>query len=155
MNRTEIINAQRYRALTRRQKQLLRDVVDAVLAYECVPFSCEVAITLVGGSRIRQLNREFRQIDAETDVLSFPSGEYSSAFEATEDEPCYLGDMALNVRRAEEQSLAYGHSFEREIAFLTAHSMLHLLGYDHMKEDEEVEMFARQENILNKMGITR
>lgn len=155
MNRTEIINAQRYRALTRRQKQLLRDVVDAVLDYEHVSFPCEVAITLVGGSRIRQLNREFRQIDAETDVLSFPSGEYPPEREATADEPCYLGDMALNIHRAEEQSMAYGHSFERELAFLTAHSMLHLLGYDHMKEDEEVVMFARQEDILNKMGITR
>lgn len=149
---TEIINAQRKKTLTRRQKQLLKDVVDAVLDYEHVTVPCEVSLTLVSGARIRKLNKTFRDIDRETDVLSFPSGDWPAAENA---ETCFLGDIVISAERAFAQAEEYGHSFERELGFLCAHSTLHLLGYDHMTESEEIDMFARQEAVLAKMGLVR
>jgi probable rRNA maturation factor len=104
----------------------------------------EVVITLVDNEAIQKLNNKFRQIDRETDVLSFPL-----------DEEDALGDIIISIPRAKEQAEEYGHSFEREMAFLTVHGFLHLLGYDHHTEVEEKEMFSRQEAILAKCGLTR
>ena len=109
---------------------------------------------------IRVLNAQHRGIDRATDVLSFPMLEYDDDGEMfddpgdIEDELC-LGDIVISLERAAEQAEEYGHSFEREVGFLTVHSMLHLLGYDHMTEEEEKEMFGFQKEILTKMGLER
>ena len=147
----QIINSQRFRTLTREQKRLICRTVQSVAEYEGVQCDCEVCVNLVGKVTIRRLNREFRGIDRTTDVLSFPSGEYPPQGQ----DHCYLGDIAINVAQAQFQAEEYGHSFEREIAFLTAHSALHLLGYDHQTESEARDMFARQEAVLTAMGVTR
>ena len=112
----------------------------------------DACLMLTTPEGIRALNRSFRKVDAVTDVLSFPSRE-GEALAGPEDG--YLGDVALCVARAEEQAAAYGHSLGRELAFLCVHGALHLLGYDHMEPAQERAMFARQEEILNGMGLTR
>ena len=116
----------------------------------------EVSVTYTDNLGIRELNRFYRNIDHETDVLSFPIMD-SEGFDI---DPvtysCMLGDIVISVEKAIEQAIEYGHSFEREIAFLTVHSMLHLLGYDHVNsEEEEKEMFEKQKFILETLGYTR
>lgn len=115
----------------------------------------EVSLTLTDDEGIRELNREHRDKDSATDVLSFPQYESLKDMEELEEDYLYLGDIVISVERALEQSLAYNHSFEREMCFLVVHSMLHLLGYDHMTPEEETEMKALQEAILDQMGIRR
>ncbi|WP_304507322.1 rRNA maturation RNase YbeY [Anaerotignum sp.] len=127
------------------------------LQYEGFEKPCEVSVSIVDNEEIRQINKQFRDIDRATDVLSFPlltfeDGERSDVNEKGE---ILLGDIIISLERAKEQAKEYGHSLKREIAFLTAHSMLHLLGYDHMEEEEEKEMFAKQREILIKAGIPR
>ncbi|MBP3300756.1 MAG: rRNA maturation RNase YbeY [Clostridia bacterium] len=143
-------NQQRKERTPKALKDLIRSTVSAVLDYEGISAPGELSVLFVDNRSIRELNRDFRNIDRATDVLSFPSGE------DPEGEFFYIGDMALSLERAREQSEEYGHSFEREVAFLTAHSVLHCLGYDHETgvEDEQ-EMFARQEAVLQRMGLTR
>ena len=104
----------------------------------------EVAVTFVDNERIKELNRQFRNKDKSTDVLSFPLDEEDS-----------LGDIIISIPKAREQAEEYGHSFERELGFLTVHGFLHLVGYDHETEAEEKEMFARQEQILQQFGLIR
>ncbi len=148
-----IINQQRKERTPKTLKDLIRAAVNAVLDYEGVTAECEMSVLLVDDKAIRELNRDFRQIDRATDVLSFPSGEYPVEEGA---EWFYVGDMALSLERARKQSEEYGHSFEREVAFLTAHSVLHCLGYDHVDgPEQEAEMFSRQEEILQGMGMIR
>ena len=149
----ELINSQRAVSVTRQLKLLVKKTVDAVLEHEKIDFPCELTVTFLNNSKIQKLNKEFRDIEAPTDVLSFPSGDYPGEF--SEDKPCYLGDIAISLERAEKQRQEYGHSLEREIAFLVAHSVLHLLGYDHIEESDELTMFAKQETILSEMGVTR
>ena len=96
--------------------------------------------------------RDYRSVDRPTDVLSFPSNE-GDALSAVPDG--FLGDIAISIDRAKAQAEEYGHSFERELSFLTVHGCLHILGYDHMNDEERQEMFALQDKILNDMGITR
>jgi len=124
----------------------------------------EVALTFVDDKRIRELNREYRGIDRPTDVLSFAlnedGGEPDIVFgdlSDDEDDPIsgMLGDIVISLERAKAQSEAYGHSLEREIGFLFVHGFLHLLGYDHQTEEEERIMFAKQEEILRRAGLTR
>lgn len=122
--------------------KLLRDTVAEALAYEGIEGEQEVSILICDEEEIHRLNLEFREIDRPTDVLSFP------LFEEGE-----LGDIVISLPRALQQAEEYGHSTERELAFLTAHSVLHLLGYDH--ENGETEMFEKQEEILGKMGLVR
>lgn len=134
-------------------KDLIRRTVFAVLEHENVSAACETTVLFVDDAGIRELNREFRQIDRATDVLSFPSGEYPPARDVSE---LYVGDVALSLQRARRQAEEYGHSYEREVAFLVAHSVLHCLGYDHETGDaEEAEMFSLQEEILAGMGLKR
>ncbi len=143
-------------------EELIKRCVLAVLEYEECDFDAEVSITIVDEDEIKALNGEHRQKDSVTDVLSFPILEFDedgdiidSEFDF-DDELVMLGDIVICAKRASEQASQYGHSFERELAFLTVHSMLHLLGYDHEhSDDEEQEMFLRQKEILDKMGITR
>lgn len=138
-------------AVTPQIKRLIVSAAAAALEYENFGGRAEVSVTLCGDGRIRELNRDYRGIDRVTDVLSFP------LFDEEEDGgKTPLGDIVIDVDRAAAQAHEYGHSFEREIAFLTVHSMLHLLGYDHEEgKAEESEMFARQEAILSSMGLER
>lgn len=149
-----ILNDQDKLPVTAAHEKLIRDTVRAVLSAEGPACACEVTVKLINNNKIRYLNKKMRGIDRITDVLSFPSGD-----DAEEDIAMCgsfdLGDMAISLERAQRQSVLYGHSFTRELAFLVAHSMLHLLGYDHMTPEEETEMFEKQEEILIKMGITR
>lgn len=108
-----------------------------------------VAVTLVSDDRIRVLNREHRRIDAVTDVLSFPLlGGDGAEFILPDGEPVHLGDVVVDVEQARRQAADYGHSFEREIAYLTTHGILHLLGHDHEEDDQRVAMRNREEEIL-------
>ncbi len=147
----EIINEQtEIKGVINETKKTVREVVSAVLESEHENDGASVSVTFVDNERIRELNREFRNIDRATDVLSFPADEPIVGGKGR-----FLGDIALSLERAKTQSEEYGHSFRREVAFLTAHSVLHLLGYDHIVPDEEKEMFAKQEKVLSDMGITR
>lgn len=136
-------------------EELIEQCTAAALAEEEIEDDAEVSVTLVDNARIREMNAEFRDIDRETDVLSFPLGD-ENGFEVDPDtDAILLGDIVISLEKAKSQAEEYGHSFRREVAFLLTHSLFHLLGYDHMTEDEEKEMFAKQEKVLQKLGITR
>lgn len=113
----------------------------------------EISLTLVSLDEIRELNRDYRDVDRETDVLSFPQ------FEDVEDMPEFgelcLGDVVICLDKVEEQAKEFGHSFERELIYLFVHSMLHLLGYDHMEEEEKAAMRQREEAVMNAIGLER
>lgn len=146
---------------------LLKKVVEACLDYENCPYETEVNILFTNDDEIRAINKEFRDKDAPTDVLSFPNNDFDipGNFEKLEENiagafhpetgELILGDIVISVDRAKLQAIEYGHSLEREIAFLTAHSMFHLFGYDHMEENERIEMEQKQNNVLEKLQIFR
>ena len=128
-------------------KMLVRNSIEATLAFENVTAPCEVSVTFADNKGIQAINREYRQIDAPTDVLSFPLFEEQGGKKQ-------LGDIVLSLERCAVQAEEFGHSFERECAFLTVHSTLHLLGYDHVNgEEEEMDMRKRQTAIVEKMGF--
>ncbi len=133
--------------ITHRLKLLVRRAIVATLQYEGVKKRCEASVTFTDDKGIRALNRTYRGIDRATDVLSFPLFEES-------DEEMQLGDIVISLERCHAQAEEFGHSFERECAFLTVHSTLHLLGYDHETgEEEERDMRARQTAIVTAMGL--
>ena len=133
-------------------RTLIRRAVKATLKSEAFDRPCEVSVTIVDNETIHEINLEHRGIDRPTDVLSFPM--FDEDFDDGED--CVLGDIVISLEKAKEQAEAYGHSIEREIAFLTVHSVLHLLGYDHEEgKAEESEMFEKQEAVLSGMGLAR
>ena len=147
-------------------EEIINEVVCASLDYEGCPYEAEVSVTLTDNESIHAINKEFRNIDNPTDVLSFPLVDYEEAgeFDFLEDrDDCFnpesgelmLGDIVISVEKVYEQADKYGHSPKRELAFLTAHSMLHLFGYDHMTPDEAAVMEKGQEEILAAIGITR
>ena len=136
-------------------RPLIRKCCSAALKKEGICDSCEISVTIVDNETIKQLNSQTRGIDRETDVLSFPLGENGEYEVNYATDALLLGDIVISLPKALEQAQEYGHSAEREIAFLTVHSMLHLLGYDHIEDDDRVVMRAREEEILNYMGITR
>ena len=115
----------------------------------------EVSVTLTNNDYIHQLNRKYRQIDRPTDVLSFALNESEEPDIENGPDINVLGDIILSVERAEEQAADYGHSLRREIAFLTVHGMLHLLGYDHMEEADRLEMEKEQRYVMGQLGISR
>ncbi len=141
---------------------LIKNVIDLCMKSEKLDKEYEVSVLIVDDDEIRLINKEHRDIDKSTDVLSFPMAEFVNG-ELISDEGDYdieldelmLGDIIISAETAKRQAIEYGHSFEREIAFLTAHSCFHLLGYDHMIEYEEKIMFSKQEAILQEMGLTR
>lgn len=137
-------------------KMLIRRAVCATLEYELYGNDCEISVTLTDNEGIHALNKQFRGIDSPTDVLSFPLVEYEGTDEPPVDEDGnMLGDIVISLERAEEQADEFGHSFEREVAFLCVHSMLHLLGYDHVNsEDEDKEMRRRQSEIMDRLGLS-
>lgn len=141
-------------------------VINASLNYEKCPYESEISLTLTDNEGIHRINKEFRDIDRPTDVLSFPMVEYevpgefdfleeADEFFNPETGELMLGDIVISLDKVEEQAGCYGHSVTREYAFLIAHSMLHLMGYDHMEENEAKVMEFKQEEILNILGIGR
>lgn len=147
--------------------ELAQNVVDFCLDYVAFPYETEVNLTLTDNEGIHAINKEFREIDRPTDVLSFPMLSYETPgdFSFLDDEDsddfnpdtgeALLGDIVISVEKVYEQAESFGHSVEREYAFLITHSMLHLFGYDHMEEDEAKVMEDKQKDILNKMNILR
>lgn len=146
----------------------LEKVITFALKEEEVNVDCEISMLFVDNNEIREINNETRGIDRATDVLSFPMLDYDDKkvfkevylnkdFDETflDGEELVLGDIVLSLERTLEQSKEYNHSFEREACYLVVHSVLHLLGYDHMEEDEKKIMRKREEDILLKLNITR
>lgn len=148
-------------------KELVSTVVEAVLDAEQCPYEVELNVLVTDNEGIRCYNREYRKIDSETDVLSFPNIPFEREADFSlveENEADYfqpdsgeliLGDIILSADRIYSQAQAYGHSIRREFAFLVAHSMLHLCGYDHETEEEAAVMEQKQNEILSGLGITR
>lgn len=148
-------------------EETVKSVCEAALKEEGCPYETQVNVVLTNNEGIREVNREARGIDSPTDVLSFPNVDFESSglFEIDEDcEADYfdpdtgeliLGDIMISIDKVKEQAENYGHGLRREFAFLVAHSMLHLCGYDHMEESEAKVMEAKQERILEGLGITR
>lgn len=141
------------RTVCYRTKSVVREAIRATLSYEGFTRGCEVSVTFCDNEYIRSLNAEFRNKDSATDVLSFPIYEKGEA-ETTADEPVTLGDIVVSFERTEEQAKELGHSFLRELAFLTVHSTLHLLGYDHeLSEEDDADMCRRQREIIETLVI--
>ncbi len=135
-------------------ESLINKVVMTSLNYEKFTTNVEVSVSIVNNETIKDLNYQYRNKDYVTDVLSFPLiDNFDMKF--SEEQIIALGDIVISLDKAKEQAKEYGHSVEREVGFLVAHSMLHLLGYDHMVEDEEKIMFEKQEDILNTINLTR
>lgn len=134
----------------------LKKAIRAALRYENFSQNARVSLTFTDNEGIRELNREYREKDTATDVLSFPMYTMEEDDRPEPGMTAELGDIVLSLERAGEQADEYGHSFERETAFLTVHSVLHLLGYDHERsEAEEKDMFRRQEEIMIRLGLPR
>ncbi|MEW8972662.1 MAG: rRNA maturation RNase YbeY [Tissierellaceae bacterium] len=126
---------------------LLEKVVRESLLVEGIGLEYEISISFVDNEEIRQLNSQYRGVDRETDVLSFPIDE-----DLIVPIPL-LGDIIISMEKAIEQSEEYGHSLQRELAYLTAHSMFHLMGYDHMEEDDKKEMRDREKQVMRRLEI--
>jgi len=149
------------------QDRVIERVILQALDYEGCPYECQVQVLLTSNEEIHRLNREYRNIDRETDVLSFPAADYpvpGDFSDIEERDPMafhpetgelILGDIVLSLDRVKLQAEEYGHSRKRELAFLVGHSMLHLMGYDHMTEEDRLLMEHKQEEILNILGYTR
>lgn len=160
--RLVIENEQDIVEVTEKIESVIGDVVRDVLEYENCDFDAEVSVTLTDNDSIREINSKHRNIDKPTDVLSFPMLEFDEDGNAIDsefdmdDEMVLLGDIVISMERAAQQANEYGHSIIREIAFLTAHSMFHLLGYDHVDDPEgDKSMCQKQEDVLNRLGIVR
>lgn len=129
---------------------IISDVVNGTLSYMKFKKEAEVSVSVVDENEIKALNKEFRNINKVTDVLSFPIGDKNP-----ETGEIVLGDIVLCAQKVIDQAREYGHTRKRELAFLTCHSMLHLLGYDHIEEDERLEMEELQKKILETLGYMR
>ncbi len=135
---------------------LIRRCCHAVLELENFTDPAEISVRFVDNTEIRRLNKEYRNIDKETDVLSFPMGENGKYDVNLDTGAKVLGDIVISVEKAFEQAKMYNHAIQREIGFLTVHSMLHLLGYDHEQGGlEEVKMREKEETVLTKIGWKR
>lgn len=127
--------------------EILEEVIKECLLLEEKPLNYEISLSFVDNKEIKELNKEYRNIDKETDVLSFPMGEDFLI-------PIpLLGDIIISAEKALEQSIEYGHSLLREISYLTVHSMFHLLGYDHMEEDEKKLMRYKEKEVMKRVKI--
>lgn len=173
----DIIDDQAY--LVAGQEKLLHEVIEEAAKYLNLPEGIELDLSIVSNEEIQVLNRDYRGLDKPTDVLSFALTEVTSEFDVDfahldlteeaeetedleetefEDEeaiPQHLGDIIISYPRAQEQAQDYGHSLDRELAFLAVHGFLHLNGYDHQTEEEAQEMFRIQEEVLTTYGLTR
>ncbi|MGB9780784.1 MAG: rRNA maturation RNase YbeY [Caldanaerobacter sp.] len=141
---------------------VVEKAIKVTLEEEEVIDEVEVSVSFVDNEEIKKLNKYYRGIDSPTDVLSFPLMEFEEVEEENGEESeeewkgAYpIGDIVISLEKAKEQAEEYGHSFEREVAYLTVHSMLHLLGYDHEKEEEKKVMREKEERIMEKLGLRR
>lgn len=141
------------------EEEIINKVVQTVLELENIKHELEIYITLTNNEEIHKINNEYRQVDRPTDVLSFPMYEREEIprlrEEKEDDVEEVLGDIIISIPKIKEQAEEYGHSYERELAYLTTHGMLHLLGYDHMIEEEKVIMREHEEKVLEKLNILR
>lgn len=142
-------------------EDMIRNAVETCLEYECFSMPCEISILLVDNKRISELNNRLRGINSPTDVLSFPivevkKGTVISALGDMDPDKksILLGDIVISVETAHKQAIEYGHTFEREIAFLTTHGIFHLLGYDHDDSESEKIMIGKQKAVLEKLGLS-
>lgn len=141
-------------------KKIIDLVIDKCFSVEKLEkLNLYISITLTTPAEIRKINSEFRNIDKETDVLSFPMFEKAELDDMVQagvnDIPETIGDVIVSIERVEEQAKEYGHSFERELAYMVVHGFYHLMGYDHMVEEDKVVMRAKEENVLNMLNIIR
>lgn len=163
-----IDNRQNKVEFTKDLEDCLVNIIDYTLKEEQVNIDYEISVVFIDNEQIKEINKDFRNIDRETDVLSFPMLEYphlkvykdvykNYQFDDSflDEGKLVLGDIAISLEKAREQSVEYGHSFLREVVYLAIHSVLHLLGYDHMNDDEKPIMRKREEEILNKFNIIR
>lgn len=146
---------------------IAKDIIEAAIDFMDCPYECEVNVIFTDNDGIREINKLHRDLDSPTDVLSFPMCSFDKIgdFDSLENNPLeyfnqdtgelMLGDIILNIDRIKSQAMEYGHTKRREAAFLTAHSMLHLFGYDHIDDEERIIMEEKQEEILTKKGYTR
>ena len=164
---TILVENEAKRVLDFDYEEVIKNVVKRVVDTENCPYEVEVNVLLTNNEEIHEANKDFRNIDRPTDVLSFPMVDYDfpADFSLVNESPegylnpetdeLLLGDIMVSVDKVYSQAEEYGHGIKREFAFLIAHSMLHLLGYDHMEDEERVVMEAKQDAILETLGITR
>lgn len=158
MNKVKVIISDEQKEITvpRGIRMLIRRCCNAVLQAEKFGSDAEVSVCFVDNERIHELNAQYRNVDRETDVLSFPMGENGEYDTNMDTGAKILGDIVISMQHAVMQADLYGHSLQREIAFLTVHSMLHLLGYDHEAEGlERVRMREKEEAVLTQLGLKR
>ena len=136
-------------------KEIFNTAAEAVFSGENLDFDAEISLSFVTPEEIKEINRKFRKKDEVTDVLSFPASADFISWEKNEKGENILGDVIICVKRAEEQAKSFGHSLKRELVFLYVHSLLHLLGYDHMEEGEREIMEEKQRIVMNKLNIPR
>ena len=146
-------------------EEVIRKTVLSALDYEGCPYECEVSVLLTDNAGIQEVNRDMRGIDRPTDVLSFPAAEYESPadFDGLEEQDVFnpetgeyvVGDVMISAEKVRSQAAEYGHSEKRELAFLTAHSMLHLMGYDHETEEEKKVMREKEEKVMTELDLRR
>lgn len=141
--------------LTDKQCELIEEILKAAAKYESVVEDSEVSVSFVDDEAIKEINRQYRDKDMPTDVISFALNDDHSDQIKGEDIPNLLGDIIISYPRAARQAEEYGHSLERELGFLVVHGFLHLLGYDHLSEDDEKTMFTKQEEILEAYGLQK
>ncbi|HZH61418.1 MAG TPA: rRNA maturation RNase YbeY [Metabacillus sp.] len=143
--------------LTEEQIKTVEELLQFAAETEDVSQGAELSVTFVSNERIQEVNREYRDKDQPTDVISFALEEMGEGEMEIigGDQPRVLGDIIISIPRAREQAEEYGHSFMRELGFLAVHGLLHLLGYDHMTDSEEKVMFTKQKEILNNYGLKR
>ena len=151
-----ITNDQKTVKIPKGMRLLIRRCCTAVLVMEEFPQDAEISVTIVDNEKITELNKNYRDIDSETDVLSFPLGE-NGVYDINHDTgEAELGDIVLSLEKAQEQAEHYGHSLDREVGYLTVHSMLHLLGYNHEEGGMElVRMREKEEKVLTELGLRR
>lgn len=160
MIQIDILNEQNERIITENEMKLIQKVIEKAAELEGIDEG-EVAVTLTDDQQIHELNRLYRDVDRPTDVLSFAMNETGDddldiIYDEDEEEiPDMLGDIIISIPRAIEQAKEYGHSFERELGFLAVHGFLHLIGYDHSTEEEEKQMFSKQELVLESLELLR
>ncbi|MCT4688350.1 MAG: rRNA maturation RNase YbeY [Vallitalea sp.] len=162
-----IINNDTEQNFSKEYVDIINKVIAVSLDQEKCPYEIEVSVTITNNEQIRKINKKHRDMDKPTDVLSFPLIDFTkpSEFDDIDEDndewfnldtgELMLGDIIISLERAYEQAKEYGHSIEREIGFLTAHSMLHLMGYDHIINEEEQVMKQQQQQILNEVGLKR
>lgn len=160
--KVSIRNEQKKIKVTKDMRNRVCDAIKKSLEFMEFGDKFEISVMFVDDDEIQTLNKLHRNIDSSTDVLSFPMYEYDEEGKIIEEYADFnnrgellLGDIVISLEHAARQAEEYGHSFERELGFLTVHSMLHLFGYDHMTKEDEEEMFSYQEEILSGMGLKR